>query len=63
MSAAEARSRSPVGLVGDDQQRVGHQRPRDRHALLLAARQLVRVMLDPVRQADQLQHQLGAARR
>jgi len=25
-------------LVGDDQQRVGHQRPRDRHALLLARR-------------------------
>ena len=31
------------GLVGDDQRRVGDQRARDGHALLLAARELARV--------------------
>ena len=32
------------GFVGDDQRRIGSQRPGDRHALLLAARQLSREM-------------------
>ena len=33
-------------LVGDDQPRVEHERHRDDHALLLAARELVRVVVD-----------------
>src|SRR4051794_19318088 len=39
-------------LVGKDQLRVVHERPRDRDALLLAARQLFRAGIHPVLQAD-----------
>jgi hypothetical protein len=48
MSAAATRSRSPVGSSGDDQRRIGDDRARDRHALLLAARELVGVMVHTV---------------
>ncbi len=44
----------PGGLVGQQDQRPVHERARDRHALLLAARQLVRVVLHLVLQPDQL---------
>ena len=43
-------------LVGKNQHRVVHQRARDRDALLLAARQLLRKRVHPVLQADPLQH-------
>ena len=39
------------GLVGEDDLAAVHQRARDRHALLLAARQLVRPVLEPVGRA------------
>jgi hypothetical protein len=39
------------GLVGDDQRRVGHQGAGDGHALLLAAGQLVGVVVGAVGQA------------
>ena len=51
-------------LVGDDQRRAVQERDRDRHALPHAARELVRVRLEPppgVRQPDDGQH-LDAAR-
>ncbi len=35
------------GLVGDHQRRVACERHRDHHALLLAARELVRIVVDP----------------
>ena len=47
----------PGRLVGDHQQRIAHERARDRNALLLAARQLVRIMPHPVRQADHAEQQ------
>ena len=40
--------------------RLLHQRARDRHALLLSARQLVRPLAPLLGQADRLQHRLGA---
>ena len=46
-------------LVGQDEDRVLDQGPGDRHPLLLAARQLVGPMVEPVAQADLAQ----AARR
>ena len=39
-------------LVGQDEHRVLDQRPRDRHALLLAPRQLVRAVVEAGSQAD-----------
>ena len=39
-------------LVGQQDRRVVDERPRDGHALLLAAGQLVRVMVRPLLQAD-----------
>ena len=39
-------------LVGQDEDRVLDQGPGDRHPLLLAARQLVGAMVEPVAQAD-----------
>ena len=39
-------------LVGQDQDRLLDQRPGDRHALLLAAGELVRPVVEPVSQAD-----------
>ena len=40
------------GLVEQDQRRVGHDRARDRDPLLLAARELARVVVQPVVQPD-----------
>ena len=39
-------------LVGDEDRRIRHQRPRERDALLLAARKLRRVMAEPRREPD-----------
>ena len=51
------------GLVGDNQRRVGDNRPRDADALLLAAGKLARPMSHAIRQANQLQdrHHLALA--
>ncbi len=43
------------GLVADQQLRVGHDRARDRHALLLAAGELARLVLGAVGQADHVE--------
>ena len=48
------------GLVGQDQGRMRHQRASDRHALLLAARQLRRRVPGPVTEAHVIQRFLGA---
>ena len=48
-------------LVGQDEDRVLDQGPGDRHPLLLAARQLVGPVVEPVAQAD-LRQQLGRPR-
>ena len=42
-------------LVGDEHRRIGDDRARDRDALLLAARELPRVVLRAIRQADDLE--------
>ena len=42
-------------LVADQQRRVGRERARDRHALLLAARQLGRQVVELVAEPDQLE--------
>src|SRR5579864_6021831 len=47
-------------LVGEQQRRVVHQRAGDRHALPLAARQLVGVVVHAVGQADALEREAGA---
>ena len=47
------------GLVGEQDRRVVDQRARNRHALLLAARQLVGMMAEPIAEADGRQHLLG----
>src|SRR3546814_5700247 len=49
------------GLVADQQRRIGHDRAGDRHALLLAAGQLVGLVLRTVAKAHQLQRDLGVA--
>ena len=46
------------GLVGDQDLRVGHDRARDRDALLLAARELPRVVVHPVGEADDRERRL-----
>src|SRR5207247_1864197 len=40
------------GLVGDDDLRIVDDRARDRHALLLAARQLARIVVHPILEVD-----------
>ena len=48
-------------LVGDHERRAARERHRDHHALLLTARQLVRVVVDPARrQAHLLQQRADA---
>jgi hypothetical protein len=50
-------------LVGDDQRRVGHNRPGDAHALLLPAGKLTRPVMDAIGQPHNLergQHLLAA---
>ena len=42
-------------LVGEEQRRAHHQRPRDRDALLFAARQHARPVLQPPGQPDALE--------
>ena len=50
-------------LVGQQQRRLHHQRPRNRDALLLAAGQLARPMLQTFGQSDPSQEIRGAAAR
>ena len=47
-------------LVGDEDGRTGRQRARQRHALLLAAGQLRRIMRKPLAEADRLEFTPGA---
>src|SRR5207253_569500 len=49
-------------LVSEDQQRVVHQRPHDRDALLLAAGAAIGKALGPIREPDQFQEVAGSAR-
>ncbi len=49
------------GLVGQQHRRLHHEGPRQRHALLLAARQHLGVVAQPLPQADPLEH-LGGLR-
>ena len=51
---AGARIEVAGGLVGQDDERIVHQRAGDGHALLLAAGELAGPMVQPVAQADQL---------
>src|SRR5262249_26549899 len=52
------------GLVRQDEQRIDHERPRDRDALHLAARQLVGTMPAPAPEANLIEHRLdGGANR
>src|SRR5580765_6464128 len=46
-------------LVGEDDQRLGDERARDRHALLLPARELGRMVARPLGKADALEHPHG----
>ena len=48
------------GLVGDDQRRIADQRAGDRDALLLAAGELVRVVLHAVGETDERERRLDA---
>lgn len=59
--AAGVRIQRAGGLVGQDDRRVAHQRPRDGNALLLAAGELIGLVPDLVAQAHLLQHGAGAA--
>ena len=49
-------------LVGDQQGAAVDQRPGDRHALLLAAGELRRLVVEPVAQADALEQRSAPAR-
>ena len=49
-------------LVGEHQRRAVGERAGDRDALLLAARQLGRAMVEPLRQAERAEQLLGARR-
>src|SRR5262249_31037924 len=51
----EVRIQIPCWLVTEDDQRVVYERPRDRYALLFAARELQRKSVHPVLQANPLQ--------
>src|ERR1019366_9467002 len=48
------------GLVGDEDRRIWRERAGERHALLLAARQLRRVMREPMVQPDRVETGSGA---
>ena len=50
------------GLVGEQQRRVGDDRARDRDALLLAARELARVVVEAVAEPDDLERESARAR-
>ena len=58
----DARARVEVAgrLVGEQQRRVVDQRAGDGDALLLAARQLVRMVIEPLAEADRLERRGGA---
>ena len=49
-------------FVGEDQRRIVGQRPRDRDALLLAARQLRRIVMTAIVQSDFVEQRLRARR-
>ena len=59
--SAAARSRLPVGSSQSSSRRVADQRPRQRRALLLAARELAGPVIQPVGEAD-LRQQRARAR-
>ena len=46
-------------LIGEDQRRIVGQRPSDRNALLLASRQLRRIVMPAIVQADFVEQRLG----
>src|SRR5262249_60386097 len=48
------------GLVGQDDLATVHERPRNRHPLLLAARELRRLVLEPIAEAERRQQGAGA---
>ena len=50
------------GLVGEDDRGIGDDRARDRDALLLAARQLRRLVLGAIREPDHLERGAGPLR-
>ena len=54
-SAPVTRSRSPVGSSATIKRRVGDERARDRHALLLAAGELVRIVVHAVGEAHHVE--------
>ena len=53
----------PRRLVRDQQSGVGRERPCQRNTLLLAARQLSRIMIEPCTQADLFEFTTRAAHR
>ena len=55
MSRPVCESSWPVGSSASSRSRAVGERARDRHALLLAARQLVRPVIGALAQADQLE--------
>src|SRR5262249_58104100 len=48
------------GLIGKDDLATVHERPRNRHPLLLAARELRRLVLEPIAEAERRQQGAGA---
>src|SRR5690606_1453930 len=51
------------GLIGEQQRRPGDERARQRHALLLAARELARIVAQAFAQADLAEHRARRALR
>ena len=62
LARADLRSRSPVGSSASSSVGIADDRARDRDALLLAARELARVVVDAVAEPDELERVLRALR-
>ena len=60
-SSADVLSRSPCGLVGDEDRWIGRDRARDGDPLLLAAGKLARVMVHALGQSDHAQSCFGVS--